>query len=80
MFANDRMAGLHALVIMMMSLSPLTGFASQNYQIWVSDEKSGDVTVIDGGSNQVLAMIPVGKRPRGIHAGPDGKKGQGRRR
>ena len=73
MFANDRMAGLHALVIMMMSLSPLTGFASQNYQIWVSNEKSGDVTVIDGGSNQVLATIPVGKRPRGIHAGPDGK-------
>ncbi len=73
MFTNDRMAGPSVLAAMMMALAPLTGFASQGYQIWVSNEKSGDVTVIDGGSNQVLATIPVGKRPRGIHAGPDGK-------
>ena len=73
MFTNDRMAAPSVLAAMMMALAPLTGFASQNYQIWVSNEKSGDVTVIDGGSNQVLATIPVGKRPRGIHAGPDGK-------
>lgn len=73
MFTNDRMAGPSALATMMMALAPLTGFASQAYQIWVSNEKSGDVTVIDGGSNQVLATVPVGKRPRGIHAGPDGK-------
>ena len=53
MFANDRMAGLHALVIMTMSLSPLTGFASPAYQIWVSNEKSGDVTVIEGGGGRV---------------------------
>ncbi len=73
MFTNDRMAGSSARAVMMMALAPLTVFATQNYQIWVSNEKSGDVTVIDGGSNQVLATIPVGKRPRGIHAGPDGK-------
>ena len=73
MFTNNRMAGWYALAIMMMAFAPLTGFANQGYQIWVSDEKGGDVTVIDGGSNQVLATIPVGKRPRGIHAGPDGK-------
>jgi YVTN family beta-propeller protein len=73
MFTNDRMAGSSALAVLMMALAPLTVFASQDYQIWVSNEKSGDVTVIDGGSNQVLATIPVGKRPRGIHAGPDGK-------
>jgi YVTN family beta-propeller protein len=73
MFTNSRMAGLYALATMTMAFAPLTGFASQGYQIWVSDEKAGDVTVIDGGSNQVLATIPVGKRPRGIHASPDGK-------
>jgi YVTN family beta-propeller protein len=39
----------------------------------VSNERSGDVTLIDGSSQQVLATIPVGKRPRGIHASPDGK-------
>ena len=43
------------------------------YHIFVSDEHSGDVTVIDGSDFKVTATIPVGKRPRGIHASPDGK-------
>jgi YVTN family beta-propeller protein len=58
---------------MLFALSPLTGHAGANFQIYVSNEKSGDVTVINGSDNQVLATIPVGKRPRGIHASPDGK-------
>jgi YVTN family beta-propeller protein len=61
-----------AMALTLLARSPI-GHASQNYQIFVSNEKSGDVTVIDGNSNQVLATIPVGKRPRGIHAAPDGK-------
>jgi YVTN family beta-propeller protein len=43
------------------------------YQVYVSNEKSGDLTVINGGDFSVAATIPVGKRPRGIHASPDGK-------
>jgi YVTN family beta-propeller protein len=43
------------------------------WQIFVSNEKSGDVTVIDGLDLKVIATIPVGKRPRGIQVGPDGK-------
>jgi YVTN family beta-propeller protein len=43
------------------------------YQVFVTNEKSGDVTVIDGADLQVAATIPVGKRPRGIHVSPDGK-------
>ena len=53
------------------------------YQVFVSNEKSGDLTVISGSSSQsgaaadgdfkIAATIPVGKRPRGIHASPDGK-------
>ncbi len=46
---------------------------SGNYQIFVSNEKSGDVTVINGSDLTPIATIPVGKRPRGIHASPDGK-------
>jgi YVTN family beta-propeller protein len=53
---------------------PLIGHAGSNFQVYVSNEKSGDVTVINGSDNQVLATIPVGKRPRGIHAGPDGSR------
>jgi len=44
-----------------------------NYQVYVTNERSGDVTVINGGDFSVAATIPVGKRPRGIHASPDGK-------
>src|SRR6202051_645451 len=52
---------------------PSLGLAGANYQVYVSNERSGDVTIIDGSSNQVLGPISVGKRPRGIHASPDGK-------
>jgi YVTN family beta-propeller protein len=77
MSAPKRIAGFHgfqALGPVLIALCPLTGHAGQNYQVYVSNEKSGDVTVINGSDNQVLATIPVGKRPRGIHASPDGKR------
>jgi YVTN family beta-propeller protein len=47
--------------------------AASNWQIFVSNEKSGDVSIIDGADLKVLATVPVGKRPRGIHVSPDGK-------
>ena len=43
------------------------------YRVYVTNERSGDLTVIDGGDFSMLATIPVGKRPRGIHVSPDGK-------
>ena len=42
-------------------------------RVFVSNEKGGDVTVIDAQKNQVISTIPVGKRPRGIRISPDGK-------
>jgi YVTN family beta-propeller protein len=53
--------------------SLLVGFPAAPYQVYVTNERSGDVTVIDGGKLEVTATIPVGKRPRGIHVSPDGK-------
>src|ERR1041385_1193256 len=35
---------------------------------------AGDVTVIDGNNDEGGATFTVGKRPRGIHAMPDGKR------
>lgn len=52
---------------------------AENYQVFVSNEKAGTLTVIgsqaNGTSNNfpVAATIPVGKRPRGVRASPDGK-------
>ena len=47
---------------------------SPNYLVFVSNERSGDVTVIDGITDGVVGTFPVGKRPRGIHAAPDGRR------
>src|SRR5436190_6100798 len=44
-----------------------------DYQIFVTNEKSGNLTVINGADFKVTATIPAGKRPRGIQASPDGK-------
>jgi YVTN family beta-propeller protein len=42
-------------------------------RIYVTNEVSGDLSVIDSGTGNVLATVPLGKRPRGIHPSPDGK-------
>ena len=47
--------------------------AAGGFQIYVSNERSNNVTVIDGTSFKPLATFPIGKRPRGIHSSPDGK-------
>lgn len=44
-----------------------------SHWICVSNERSGTVTVIDGSTRSTLATITLGKRPRGIHASPDGR-------
>lgn len=45
---------------------------SSHYRIYVTNERSGNLTVIDASTLQVTATVPLGKRPRGIHASPDG--------
>jgi YVTN family beta-propeller protein len=43
------------------------------YRIYITNEASGDLSVIDSSSREVIATVKLGKRPRGIHASPDGK-------
>lgn len=40
----------------------------------VSNEGSASVTVLDARDNSVVGVIPLGHRPRGIHAAPDGSR------
>ena len=47
--------------------------AAESFQVYVTNERSGDVTVIDGASFKPIGTFAVGKRPRGIHASPDGR-------
>ena len=48
--------------------------AAAPHTIYVSNERSGDVTVIDGQTRAIAATVPVGKRPRGIHVSPGGAR------
>lgn len=48
--------------------------AASPYWVCVSNERSNDVTIFDGEDLSVVATIDVGKRPRGIHASPDGRR------
>jgi YVTN family beta-propeller protein len=64
----------------LISLVLLSGLAAlpvsllaATYHVYVTNERSGDVTVINGADLKVDATIPVGKRPRGVHLSPDGK-------
>jgi YVTN family beta-propeller protein len=43
------------------------------YRIYVTNEGSGELSVIDPVNHDVIATVKLGKRPRGIHASPDGK-------
>lgn len=43
------------------------------YRIYVTNESSGDLSIIDGATLEVISTVPLGKRPRGIHASPDGR-------
>ena len=49
------------------------GAAPDSYRIYVTNERSGDLSVIDSSTQEVVATIPLGKRPRGIHLSPDGQ-------
>src|SRR3954452_22172741 len=41
------------------------------YYVYVTNEQGGDLTIIDGGTNEAVGTIPLGKRPRGIKLSPD---------
>jgi YVTN family beta-propeller protein len=62
------------VITFLFAVLPGIGHSAVSYQIFVSNERSGTVTVIDGSDFHIIATIPVGKRPRGIHASPDGRR------
>ena len=48
--------------------------ATSRGHLYVSDETGGHVVVVDPDAGEVVARIPVGKRPRGIALSPDGRQ------
>jgi YVTN family beta-propeller protein len=62
-----------ALLACAFSAAAPASLQAASYQVWITNERSGDVTVVNGSDLSVAATIAVGKRPRGIHVSPDGK-------
>lgn len=61
-----------ALLTALAAVTALPAAAQDGNVIYVTNEDSNSVSVISGASNEVIADIPVGKRPRGIKVSPDG--------
>jgi YVTN family beta-propeller protein len=61
------------LLVFLTGCAPAPPPKPAGYRVYVTNEVSGDLTVIDSEKLDVVATIPLGKRPRGIHASPDGK-------
>ena len=47
--------------------------AGSSYRVYVSNEASGDLTVIDPVKMEAVGTAPLGKRARGLHPSADGK-------
>jgi YVTN family beta-propeller protein len=45
--------------------------AGPAYKVYVTNEASGDLTIIDPEKQVALATVPLGKRARGLHPSPD---------
>ncbi len=56
------------LLLVSLPLGAATG------RIFVSNERSDSLSVIDSATNTVIATIKVGKRPRGVGLAPDGSE------
>jgi YVTN family beta-propeller protein len=50
------------------------GRATGNARLYVSDERAGDVVVVDADAGALIARIAVGRRPRGLVLSADGSK------
>lgn len=53
------------------STAPATPAEGTAGQLFVTNERSGDLSVIDLATERVVATVPLGKRPRGIRVSPD---------
>ncbi|MDP9290784.1 MAG: hypothetical protein M3O82_00310, partial [Verrucomicrobiota bacterium] len=68
-------AAISLFLVLITVATKLEAAPSPNgYLLYISNERSNDVTVIDGESGLPIATIHAGKRPRGIHCSPDGTR------
>ena len=58
-------------VIAVFILTLASAYAEKTGRIFVTNERSDSISVIDSKTNQIETTVAVGKRPRGIGFSPD---------
>lgn len=69
----SRIALQQAAICLLFSTFAAAASSAPSHRVFVTNEMSGDMTVIDGDTHRVITTVPLGKRPRGIQLSPDGK-------
>jgi YVTN family beta-propeller protein len=69
-----RAVALGALLELTAACSRSLAAESREEQVFISNEDSGDITVLQASTGKLLGTIPVGKRPRGLRVATDGSK------
>ena len=72
--ARGRVPAGAALAALVLLAATARGAAASTERLYVSDERGGDVVIVDPQARRVLARIAVGKRPRGIQISHDHSK------
>jgi YVTN family beta-propeller protein len=67
-FRESRSARFLLPFLMMLAVAGCNRSVKPAYLVYVTNESSGDMTIIDPNLPEALETIPLGKRPRGIHA------------
>ena len=67
---NRRLAPVVLLAVLVLGHTR----AGAEMRVFVTNEKSDDVTVIDAATRTVVGTIRVSKRPRGVAVSPDGRR------
>ena len=67
----NRVARAMVLMLLLATLSS-EGKPQRSLVFCVSNENSGQLTLVDLAARNVIASIPVGKRPRGLRVVPGG--------
>ena len=71
---NGKAPPCRLLAALLLTLACAAQAETNGYAICVTNEMSGTLSVIDGATHAVSVTIPLGKRPRGIKASPDGSR------
>lgn len=61
------------MAILLIGTSDLAAQSGPGGKIYVTDQASNQVSVIDGGTLEVIATVPVGDRPHNVNHTPDGR-------